>query len=772
MKVPLSWLREFVQFDITFEELAERLAVAAAEVERVVSVGVADEGENLEHFVTGRVLEAAKHPNADRLQLCQVDVGEAEPAQIVCGAWNFGAGATVAVARPGATLPDGMQLKRVKLRGEYSEGMILAEDEVALGVDHDGIMVLDEGLSPGTPLVDVLPLVDSVLELEVTGNRPDLLSVYGLARDIAALLDVELSSPPGIEPPAGEGEPVPIEIDDLDGCPRYIGRAFGDVTVGPSPQWLRTRLHRSGVRSISNVVDVTNYVMLTFGSPLHAFDLDLLRGRRVGVRRANARERVRTIDSVDRALSTDDLVITDGERAVALAAIMGGEDTEVTDQTSAVLLEAANFEPVGILQTSERQNLRTEGSNRWEKGVDAHQAGLAATLASQLLVELCGATLDSSADVRAEQPVAAPIRFRPERASSLIGMEIDSATQASILGRLGFGVDRGPSEAADETWAVATPTWRARDVGREVDLIEEVARVHGLEKIPFTLPRRRQLFGRLSQEQRLRRRVEDALAGAGYSEAYTWSLASNDVDPDARRLPTPLSAEHAVLRTNLVEGLVNAASLNRDAGNVDIALFEIARVYLPGAEQLPEERWHVGAIVEGGYFAAKGAVEVLYDVMGIEPHFERAQQPFLHPGKSASAASGWLGELHPRLLEGGWGMLELDLATLFAEVPERVLYEDVITYPAIHQDLALVVDQSVLAGELIDAIRADGGPLVRRARVFDVYEGDQLPPGKKSVAVSVSFQSDGGTLADDDAKELREKIVAALGARLGAELRT
>ena len=350
-------------------------------------------------------------------------------------------------------------------------------------------------------------------------------------------------------------------------------------------------------------------------------------------------------------------------------------------------------------------------------------------------------------------------------------MKIDAAVQQSILERLGFEVDRASTDGAGGIWRVAAPSWRARDVGREVDLIEEVARVRGLEKIPFTLPKRRELFGRLSQDQRLRRRVEDALAGAGYSEAYTWSLASRDVDPAARRLPTPLSAEHAVLRTNLVEGLVNAAALNRDAANSNIALFEIARVYLPGTEQLPDERWHVGAIVEGGYFAAKGTVETLHDVMGTEPHFERGQQPFLHPGKSASVASGWLGELHPSVLEGGWAMFELDLATLFAEVPERVLYEDVITYPAVHQDLAFVVDEDVLAGELIDAIRSDGGPLLRRARVFDVYEGDQLPPGKKSIAVSVSFQSDERTLSDDDAKELREKIVAALDAKLGAELR-
>ena len=325
MKVPISWLREYVDIRVSLDALAERLAVASAGVEQVVPVGLSDEGDNLSRFVVGRVLEAVKHPNADRLQLCQVDVGEPDPSQIVCGAWNFAAGATVAVARPGATLPEGMRLKRVKLRGETSEGMILAEDEIALGAEHDGIMVLGGEHVPGTPLVDVLPLVDHVLDIEVTGNRPDLLSIYGLARDVAALLDTELRPPPGVEPAGGTAQPVSIEIDDPEGCPRYIGRAFSGVEIGPSPQWLRTRLHRAGMRAISNVVDITNYVMLTFGSPLHAFDLDRLTSEHVGVRRAAAGEKLRTLDGVDLALDATDLVIVDSGRAIALAAIMGGE---------------------------------------------------------------------------------------------------------------------------------------------------------------------------------------------------------------------------------------------------------------------------------------------------------------------------------------------------------------------------------------------------------------------------------------------------------------
>jgi phenylalanyl-tRNA synthetase beta chain len=770
MKVPISWLREYVDIGLSLDALAERLAVAAAEVEQIVPVGLSDEGDNLSRFVVGRVLEAAKHPNADRLQLCQVDVGEPNPSQIVCGAWNFAAGATVAVAQPGATLPDGMQLKRVKLRGETSEGMILAEDEIALGGEHDGIMVLNGEHVPGTPLADVLPLVDHVLEIEVTGNRPDLLSIYGLARDIAALLDTDLRPPPGVEPAVGTAQPVSIEIDDPEGCPRYIGRTFGGVEVGPSPQWLRTRLHRAGMRAISNVVDITNYVMLTFGSPLHAFDLDRLTSERVGVRRAAAGEKLRTLDGADRALDATDLVIVDSDRAIALAAIMGGEETEVGDTTTRVLLEAANFEPVGILKTSERLGLRTEGSNRWEKGVDPHQAANAATYASELLVTLCGATYDSGADVVSDLDPAPSLTFRPARASALIGLEIEESEQQGLLERLGFEVAPN-SVGANAAWTVRVPTWRARDVMREIDLVEEVARVHGLEKVPFTLPVRRELFGRLDQAQRLRRRVEDTLVGAGYSEAYTWSLTSDDVDPAALRLPVPLSAEHAVLRTTLVSGLVEAAARNRDVGNRDVALFEIARVYLPGESELPDERWHVGGIVEGGYFVAKHAVELLHLLAGSEPAFERASQPFLHPGKAATVAAGWLGETHPSLLDGAWGLFELDLATLFADVPERTLYEDVVTYPPVHQDLAFVVNSEVLAGSLVDAAREAVGPMLASIRVFDVYEGDQLPDGKKSIALNLSFQSNSGTLSDEDAHALRQRIVEHVAEQLGGELR-
>src|SRR5437763_2415635 len=370
MRVPVSWLREHVPLEMPLGELAERLSIASAEVEAIERRGVPDVDGNLDHFRIGRVLEAGKHPNADRLQLCQVDVGEGEPRQIVCGAWNFGSGATVAVALPGAVLPDGQKLERAKLRGELSNGMILSERELELGQDNSGILVLDEGPEPGTPLGDVLPLSDDVLELETTPNRPDLLAVYGVAREVAALYDLPLEPWPGSGAGRVGDEHVRVRVEDAEGCPRYIGRLFRDVHVGPSPAWLKARLSAGGMRPISNVVDVTNYVMHALGNPLHAFDAAKLGGGEIVVRRARPGGTIRTLEGIERKLGERDLVIADAERAVAIAGIMGGEETEVSAQTSDVLLEAANFEPVSILRTSERRSLRTDGANRAEAGVE------------------------------------------------------------------------------------------------------------------------------------------------------------------------------------------------------------------------------------------------------------------------------------------------------------------------------------------------------------------------------------------------------------------
>jgi phenylalanyl-tRNA synthetase beta chain len=760
VRVPVSWLRDYVPVEMPLEELATRLSISTAEVEGIERRGVPEQDGNLGRFRVGRVLEAEKHPNADRLQLCSVDLGEDEPRQIVCGAWNFGAGATVAVALPGAVLPGGLQLERREVRGELSDGMILAEDEVELGTDHSGIMVLPPGVEPGTPLADVLPLVEDVLLVESTGNRPDLLSIYGIAREVAALNDLELAPMPGTDSGTGPNEAVDVTVEDFAGCPRYIGRLFRDVTIEPSPVWLKARLLNAGMRPISNVVDVTNYVMLAFGNPLHAFDLARLHGGRIVVRRALPGETIRTLDGVERRLEPDDLMIADADRSVALAGIMGGEQTEIGDETTEVLLEAANFEPTGIFRTSERLRLRTEGSNRWEKGVDPYLAEPAAKLATELIVETAGARWTGHVDIQEGLPERPVIRFRPERADELIGLATPAADQVAWLERLGF-------EARDGE--VVAPTWRAREVTREVDVVEEVARER-LEDVPFTLPSRRAMFGALTPMQRLRRRLEDVLVGLGLTETYTPSLRNEDAHDRAWRLPEPISAEFAVLRTRLLPSLVEAARRNVELGAEQVALFEVARVYLPDGA-LPDEHTHVAAVVEGGWARAKGIVDSLYAALKAEPEFRRAEDDLLHPGKSAATASGIVGELHPAVLDGVWGAFELDLAALLAETPAEVRYTDVVSFPAVRQDLAFSVPDELSAAELVAAAREAAGPELREMRPFDVYRGEQVGEGRKSIAFTVSFQSSERTLTDEEAASLRGRIVEALRERFGAELR-
>ena len=760
MKVPVSWLREYVELTLPIAELARRLVFTSCEVDRITRRGVIDADGNYGHFVVGKVLEAEKHPNADKLQLTKVDVGGGEPRSIVCGAWNFGAGATVAVVTPGAVMPGDFRIEKRKLRGEVSDGMILSERELELGADHGGIMLLADELDAGTPLADVLPLGDDVLEIETLYNRPDLTSIYGIAREVAALTGAELQPVPGTDPAREGDEPFSLAIEELDACPRFIARVFGDVTIGESPTWLKGRLMGAGMRPISNVVDITNYVMLALGSPLHAYDGDTLRGGIV-VRRARAKETLVTLDGTSRELDPADLVIADHERAIGLAGVMGGQNTEVSETTTSVVLETANFEPLTVIRSGERHRMRSEAQTRWEKGVDPEAAALAATYASQLLAELTGARWTGETELRAEPAAPTVIAYRPQYASATVGLEIVEDEQRERLGRLGFQVS--------DDWSVTVPTWRARDVRRDIDVVEEVGRFR-LEDVPATLPRRQAMYGRLTHEQRLRRLVADVLVGAGMYEAYTYSLQHSDPDPNALELPEPLSSQQRVLRTNLTIGLIGAAQHNLDAGNGDVALFEIAHVYLPPGP-VPEERWRLGGIVQGDYFRARGLVEAVFAALNIEPAFTRAD-PANELAVAATVQSGWVATYAPGVgPDGEWSAFELDLAELFALVPERVAYRDVITYPPIRQDLAFVVDEGVPAGDLIAAAREAAGEELRDTRFLSDYRGDQIPAGKKSVAFSVAFQSAERTLSDDDAARLRAAIVSELSSRFGAELR-
>jgi len=820
MRVPFSWLREYCDPGIGPAELAERLAMTGTEVERVVTAGP----PSPDGFVVGQVLERAKHPDADRLSVCTVDTGDGDPRTIVCGAPNVDAGQTVPVALPGAVMPGGAKLGKAKLRGVESHGMILSAAELEIAEESAGIMVLDDGPAPGSPLSAVLPVAEQVLELEVTPNRPDCLGVYGVAREVHAISGAPLAPEPWAEDAAaaGEGEAgdyasVTVEVPEL--CPRFTARVFTDVTIGPSPAWLQARLSAAGQRPINNVVDITNYVMLLTAQPLHAFDLDRVPDGALTVRRADEGEKMKTLDDIERTFDAETVLVCDERGPSGIAGIMGGQVSEVSDGTTRVLLEVANWNGTNILRTSRLLGLRSEASSRFEKGLHPALCMRAQAIASRLLVELCGAKLvPGTIDVAAQPPVAEPIRLRGGRVASLLGMEIAQSDQVAYLERLGFGV-----ETQGEDLLASVPPDRHFDVTREVDLIEEVARVHGIDAhLPSTLPAVGQAGG-LRRDQRLRRRAEDALRDLGFDEIVGWSF-TDPGEPGRLRIPeddpraqpvaisNPLSEDQSAMRTTLLGSLLGAAQRNQSRDAAHIALFESGRTYLngppTGLNVDPEstnrpvgplgggfvgergapfgEAHRLGALAVGeltpgawrgdavaaDFYALKGVLEGVAARLGVALSFEPGEEPFLHPGRAATALAdgtpaGWLGELHPLVcrewdLEGAAGF-EVELAPLVeGACAGEETFEDVTTFPSVRQDLAVVVPTGVSAAEVRGAVLSGGGELLREAEVFDLFEGQQLGEGRKSLALRLEFRAADRTLTDEQVAERRESIVAAL----------
>jgi phenylalanyl-tRNA synthetase beta chain len=812
---------------MTAGELAERLSMTGTEVERVARIGV----PSTEGFVVGSVLSVEPHPNADRLSVCEVDTGEGART-IVCGAPNVAAGQSVPVALPGAVLPGGTELGRAKLRGVVSDGMILSETELEIGDDADGIIVLGaagEPAAPGTALAEVLPIADEVLDLEITPNRPDCLGIYGLAREVHAITGAELGPAPWAEDAdaAGEGSAedlasVTVEVPEL--CPRFTARVFTDVAVGPSPLWLRARLVGAGQRPISNVVDVTNYVMLLTGQPLHAFDLDRVPGGEIIVRTAAPGERLTTLDGVERTFDEQSVLVCDRDGPSSIAGIMGGSRSEVSGETTRVLLESATWDGVNILRTSSLLGLRSEASTRFEKQLHPELAMRAQRTASKLLAGLGARMVPGTIDAAAEPPAPHVISLHGARVEGLLGIAIDGKSSAAYLERLGF--DAAPENGAGDAYTlrVQVPPDRHYDVTREVDLIEEVARVHGLdEHLPSTLPERGETSGRLSSDQALRRRAEDALRDLGFDEIVGWSFVSPSL-ADRLRLPegdprrpaalvhNPLSEEQSAMRTTLLGGLLDAARHNAARHAERIALFESGRVYLrqpPAAEggvvagafigelaapllephrigclcagPLAPASWaEHGASRPAGFFELKGALEVLCAHLKAELRLTPAEEPFLQAGRSAAIElagrpAGWLGELHP-LVAREWDLpsgvaLELDVAALAAAASSgHERYEDVTTHPAVYQDLAVVVPAGVAAETVREAVVGGGGELLRSARVFDVYTGEQVGEGSTSLALRLEFRAPDRTLTDAEVSARRDAIREAL-AKVGGTLR-
>ena len=839
MRVPFSWLTEYCDPGLAPVEVGELLSMRAVEVERVTRLGV----PSADGFVVGRVVSAEAHPNADRLRVCEVDTGDAVRT-IVCGAPNVAAGQSVAVALPGAVMPDGSKLGQAKLRGVESNGMILSERELELGEDASGILVLsassasrpgadrsDEGLAPGSALDRVLPIAETVLDLDLNPNRVDCMGVYGVAREVHAITGAPLAEAPwelGAEPgAAGSVErlaSVVVEVPDL--CPRFTARAFDSVEIAPSPVWMRGRLIAAGMRPISNVVDVTNYAMLATAQPLHAFDLDRVPGGELIIRAARDGERMTTLDGVERELDARTVLVSDRERPTGIAGIMGGQVSEVGADTTRVLLEAATWDAPNILRTSSMLGLRSDASARNEKGLHPELALRGQRIASRLLVELGAALVPGTIDVAAEVPPRHVISLHGARLDSLLGVHIDSSESGEHLSRLGFEV-HPPNEqraTSDDELTATVPFHRHYDVTREVDLIEEVGRLHGFDRLPRTLPVHAERVGGLDREQGLRRRCEDILRDLGFEQAVTWALANDDVadrlrlaadDPRRTAVAThnPIVADQTALRTTLLPGLLEAARYNRARGASRLALFESARAFLPDpapsaggelagdfAGRMPApvcEPHRLAALLVGeltppgwlrrpapvdgaAFYELKGVLELLAAGLVVELALAPAAETFLHPGRAArielgGEAAGWLGELHP-LVARAWDLpvgvaFELDLATLIAGSGAGAeLYLDLTTFPAALQDIAVSVPEELSSERVRAVVREAGGRLLVAAEVFDVYKGDQVGAGEKSLALRLEFRAPDRTLTDEEVGELRERIEASL-AEIGGSLR-
>ena len=813
MRIPLSWLHDYVAPGLELRELATRLAMTGTEVDRIHHHGV----DAVEHFVVGRVLSAEPHPDADRLRVCTVEVGDGEPSLIVCGAPNVAAGQTVAVARPGSVMPDGTTLKAASLRGVVSAGMICAEDELGLGAEHAGIMVLDDAPAAGTPLAEVLPISDEVLELEITPNRPDCLGLYGVAREVHAATGAPLGPPPWASDP---GSPAPLDpavaevvVEDPDLCPRFTARAFEGVTIGPSPLWMKARLLAAGQRPINNVVDVTNYVMLLTGQPLHAFDLDRVAGGRLTVRRARAGETLTTLDGLERDLDDDVVLIEDADGPTSLGGVMGGQRSEVGPETTRILLEVANWNGPNINRTMARLNLRSEAGARYEKGLAPEQTLEALAVATRLLLELTGGTLvPGTIDVGGPGAPPNVIRLRDARVERLLGAPVCRQESRRVLEALGFGV-----ADTEDGLDVSVPSFRRNDVTREADVIEEVARLSALDTLPATLPRNRtKAAARLTADQRGRRRAEDALVGLGLSEIAGWSFTSRDTLaklrlPEGDRhaqviaLINPMSEAQSVLRPTITGSLLDVAAYQVAHGTPDVSLFESAAVYrlpapeAPGHDREPAREhhalaallhgpvaprdWRSGEPAPADFFAIKGVLEHVLATLRVVASFAPAEGawPFLHPGRSAAvsvdgARVGFLGEVHPEV-SGAWDLpytaaiFAVDLGQLLAAAPVLTTHADLTSFPALRLDLAVVLDEAVPAARVLEVVRGAGGDRLVDASVFDVYRGEQLGTGKRSLALHLEFRAHDTTLTDADVAPAREEIVRRLAEELGGELR-
>ncbi|NGC60813.1 phenylalanine--tRNA ligase subunit beta [Staphylococcus aureus] len=792
MLISNEWLKEYVTIDDSVSDLAERITRTGIEVDDLI-----DYTKDIKNLVVGFVKSKEKHPDADKLNVCQVDIGEDEPVQIVCGAPNVDAGQYVIVAKVGGRLPGGIKIKRAKLRGERSEGMICSLQEIGISSNYipksfeSGIYVFSESQVPGTDALQALYLDDQVMEFDLTPNRADALSMIGTAYEVAALYNTKMTKPETTsnELELSANDELTVTIENEDKVPYYSARVVHDVTIEPSPIWMQARLIKAGIRPINNVVDISNYVLLEYGQPLHMFDQDAIASQQIVVRQANEGEKMTTLDDTERELLTSDIVITNGQTPIALAGVMGGDFSEVKEQTSNIVIEGAIFDPVSIRHTSRRLNLRSESSSRFEKGIATEFVDEAVDRACYLLQTYAnGKVLKDRVSSGELGAFITPIDITADKINRTIGFDLSQNDIVTIFNQLGFD-----TEINDDVITVLVPS-RRKDITIKEDLIEEVARIYGYDDIPSTLPVFDKVTsGQLTDRQYKTRMVKEVLEGAGLDQAITYSLVSKE-DATAFSMQQrqtidllmPMSEAHASLRQSLLPHLIEAASYNVARKNKDVKLFEIGNVFFANGEgELPDQVEYLSGILTGDYvvnqwqgkketvdfYLAKGVVDRVSEKLNLEFSYRRADIDGLHPGRTAeilleNKVVGFIGELHPTLAADNdlkrTYVFELNFDALMAVSVGYINYQPIPRFPGMSRDIALEVDQNIPAADLLSTIHAHGGNILKDTLVFDVYQGEHLEKGKKSIAIRLNYLDTEETLTDERVSKVQAEIEAAL----------
>lgn len=802
MLLSINWLKEFVAFDIPAAAIADRLTMAGLEVDAIIPVGT-----EWDRVTVGEILQINRHPNADKLSLVKVQAGD-RTYSVVCGAPNIREGQKIPLALEGANLPNGVVIKKSKIRGEPSEGMICSETELALGTDTSGILVLPADAPHGNALADYLNLRDTILDVSITPNRSDCLSVIGLAREIAAIFNAPLRLPEHSLIESGDAieKTVSVTIQAPDHCPRYTARLIRNVKIQPSPLWMQRRLINCGIRAINNIVDVTNYVLLEWGQPLHAFDLRYIQGNKIIVATARPGETFVTLDEIERKLPDNSLMICDEKRAVAIGGIMGGLNSGVLDDTTSVLLESAYFTPSSINRTSRSLNLKTEASLRFEKGIDINGVVPSLNRAAALMAELSGGAVASGYIDAYPSPLpeSRPISVSVSRTNRIAGTQLSGPDMTDILHRLQFIV----SESGTDELAVAAPSFRY-DIAESIDVVEEIARINGYEHIPVTAPAASIACAPLNQALADTGLARSIMVAAGFSEVINYSFISPEMisslgltadDPrmNAVVIRNPLSSAQSVLRTTLLPGLLTNLKENISNAATTIKLFELGRVFIadPAGRQ-PRETRMLAAVLAGlrygqqcflpqtpvDFFDIKGAAFNLLSQLHIEPDrmITDAREPYLHPAKMLTLYMGddrigAFGEMHPDVLESfdirdQVYILELDFDLLTSYAKEYLRYQLFSRHPAVFRDIALIVDENVSAGKIYDAMRSFNNKLITDIAVFDIFRGGTLPPGTKSLAFRIKFQAPERTLTDAEVNKIHDRLISFIAKETGAQLR-